>query len=99
MLAGRLGKTLAITGVSGHAILPGIITPPISQTHCVHYSCPQRSSSEAVTAGAVTALSITDAHAVCSFDPTVTWQPMVQLSSAVESGSELDVIDQGPFKS
>lgn len=78
LLDGRLAKTLAITGGSGHAILPGIITPPITQAHCVHYSCPQRSSSEAVTAGAVTALSITGAHAVCSSDLTVTWQPVVQ---------------------
>lgn len=99
VLAGRLVKTLAVTGVSGHAILPGIITPPITQAHCVHYSCPQRSSSEAVTAGAVTGLSITGAHAVCSSDPTVTWQPTVQLSSAVESGSQLGVIDQHPFTS
>lgn len=84
-----MGKTSAVTGVSGHAILLGIITPPITQTHRVHYSCPQRSSSEAVTAGAVTALSITDAHAARSLDPTVTRQPTVQLTSAVESDSEL----------
>lgn len=42
MLAGRLVKTLAITGVSGHAILPAIITQTITQANCVHYSCPGR---------------------------------------------------------
>lgn len=31
---------LDITGVSGHATLPGFITPPITQAHCVHYSWP-----------------------------------------------------------
>ncbi|KAI9514618.1 hypothetical protein NQZ68_031505 [Dissostichus eleginoides] len=46
------------------------------------------SSSEAWTSGAVTALSITGAHAVCSSDPSVTRQPRVQLSSALESGLE-----------
>lgn len=83
-----------VTGVSGHAILPNIITPPITQAYCVHYSCPQRSSSGAVTAGAVTELSITGTHAVCSSDPTVTREPPVRLSSAVESGSELGVNDR-----
>lgn len=37
VLAGNLVKTLAVTGVSGHAILPGIITPPITQAQCVAY--------------------------------------------------------------
>ena len=96
--AGRLVETSAIAGVSGHAILLGIITPPITQAHCVHYSWPWRSSSEAVTAGAVTALSITGAHAVCSSDPSVTWQhPPHTLhstphpkSSSVESRADHD---------
>lgn len=38
--SGKLVKTSDIAGVSGHAILPGFITLPISQAHCVHYSCP-----------------------------------------------------------
>lgn len=92
MLAGRLVKTLAITGVSGHAILPAIITQTITQANCVHYSCPGRF----VTAGAVTELSITGTHAVCSPDPTMTQQSMVHFSSAVESGPQLGVIDLPP---
>lgn len=38
--SGKLVKTSDVVGVSGHAILPGFITLPISQAHCVHYSCP-----------------------------------------------------------
>ena len=94
VLAGRLVKTLDVTGVSGHAILPGFITLPITQAHCVHYSCPQRSSSKAATTGAVTVLSITFPNAVCLSDPTVTQQSLAHLGSAVEPGCEIGVSDQ-----
>lgn len=88
MLAGRLVKTLAITGVSGHAILPAI-KPSLRPTAYIIHA--PGGLSEAVTAGAVTELSITGTHAVCSPDPTVTQQPMVHFSSAVEAGPQLGV--------
>lgn len=37
-LSGELVKTSDVAGVSGHAILPGFITLPISQAHSIHYS-------------------------------------------------------------
>ncbi|TNN72731.1 hypothetical protein EYF80_017015 [Liparis tanakae] len=56
-----------------HSGTSGFHRPAISEGPCIMHA-PPRSSSEAVTTGAATALSITGAHAVCSSNPGVTRQ-------------------------